>query len=93
MKVAVIGGGWYGCHIAAMLKSHDADVCIIEKNDALFSEASGQNQFRLHMGLHYARSAITRKAAASPFAPDQFVKNVGNFVNCADPVKIEQSYF
>jgi hypothetical protein len=67
MKVAVIGGGWYGCHIAAMLKSHDADVCIIEKNDALFSEASGHNQFRLHMGLHYARSAITRHQSRDGF--------------------------
>ena len=60
MRVAIAGGGWYGCHIASSLKAHDLDVRLLEKNDHLFSEASGNNQFRLHQGLHYARSAQTR---------------------------------
>ncbi|CAN5144061.1 hypothetical protein BH11PSE9_BH11PSE9_17500 [soil metagenome] len=60
MKVAIAGGGWYGCHIASSLKSQDFEVCLMEKNQHLFSEASGNNQFRLHQGLHYARSAQTR---------------------------------
>lgn len=60
MRVAIAGGGWYGCHIASTLKAHDFDVCLLEKNQHLFSEASGNNQFRLHQGLHYARSAQTR---------------------------------
>lgn len=60
MRVAVAGGGWYGCHIASSLKAHGVSVDLFEKNDCLFSEASGNNQFRLHQGLHYARSAQTR---------------------------------
>jgi hypothetical protein len=60
MKVAIAGGGWYGCHIASALKSQGVEVKLFERNERLFSEASGNNQFRLHQGLHYARSAITR---------------------------------
>lgn len=60
MKIAIAGGGWYGCHIASSLKAHGFEVSLLEKNQHLFSEASGNNQFRLHQGLHYARSAQTR---------------------------------
>jgi len=60
MKVAIAGGGWYGCHIASALKSQGVEVALFERNERLFSEASGNNQFRLHQGLHYARSSITR---------------------------------
>ena len=60
ITVAVAGAGWYGCHIASALKSQGVEVVVFEKNDELFSEASGNNQFRLHLGLHYARSAATR---------------------------------
>jgi hypothetical protein len=60
MKIAIAGAGWYGCHIASTLMAHDMDVTVLEKNAGLFTEASGNNQFRLHQGLHYARSASTR---------------------------------
>lgn len=60
MKIAIAGGGWYGCHIASSLKAHGVDVALFERHEALFHEASGNNQFRLHQGLHYARSAQTR---------------------------------
>ncbi|MCH8179346.1 MAG: FAD-binding oxidoreductase [Proteobacteria bacterium] len=60
MKVAIVGGGWYGCHIASSLHAHGVEVALFEKNGRLFDEASGNNQFRLHQGLHYARSASTR---------------------------------
>jgi hypothetical protein len=42
------------------LLAHDVEVDVYEKNDRLFTEASGNNQFRLHQGLHYPRSALTR---------------------------------
>lgn len=60
MRIAIAGGGWYGCHIASVLKDQCAQLHLYEKNDALFSEASGNNQFRLHQGLHYPRSGVTR---------------------------------
>jgi hypothetical protein len=60
MRIAIAGGGWYGCHIASVLKDQCAQLHLYEKNDTLFSEASGNNQFRLHQGLHYPRSSVTR---------------------------------
>jgi hypothetical protein len=60
MKVAVAGGGWYGCHIALTLKNLGAEVRLFEQNSSLFQCASSNNQFRLHRGFHYARNARTR---------------------------------
>ena len=59
-RVCVIGGGWYGCHIAHTLLSRGFDVVLLEKSNQLFDGASGKNQFRLHAGFHYPRSSITR---------------------------------
>lgn len=59
-SVAVIGGGWYGCHIALELKNKGFRVVLLEKSDSLFNGASGKNQFRLHAGFHYPRSNATR---------------------------------
>lgn len=60
-KVAVVGGGWYGCHIALTLRERGFDVTLFEKEQRLFQGASGNNQFRLHAGFHYPRSYLTRE--------------------------------
>ncbi len=60
MKIGIIGAGWYGSHVAIQLQSDGHEVTIIDKANCFFSGASGNNQFRLHLGLHYARSSITR---------------------------------
>lgn len=67
MRIAIAGGGWYGCHIASSLKAQGVDVALLERHDTLFREASGNNQFRLHQGLHYARSAQTRHQSRDGF--------------------------
>ena len=60
MKIAIIGGGWVGCHLTYKLQnSHD--VTLFEKNENLFQETSFNNQNRLHLGFHYARNSKTRK--------------------------------
>ena len=59
-RIAIIGGGFYGCHIAANLIRLGFDVTLLEKSDTLLSAASGANQFRLHLGFHYARDHATR---------------------------------
>lgn len=61
LKIAIIGGGWYGCHIAASLNSLNFDITLFEQNNILLKEASGNNQFRLHLGFHYARDYRTRQ--------------------------------
>ncbi|HQS47307.1 MAG: FAD-dependent oxidoreductase [Rhizobiales bacterium 24-66-13] len=67
LRVAVIGGGWYGCHMGLSLKGLGFDVQIFERHDRLLNEASGNNQFRLHLGFHYARHHGTRLQSRDGF--------------------------
>lgn len=62
MRVRIIGGGWYGCHIASKLAGSVEEVELHESADRLFSGASGGNPARLHKGFHYPRSRLTRAA-------------------------------
>lgn len=61
MKILVLGGGWYGCHLAAAFKGLH-EVQLHEAGPRLFSGASGANPARLHLGFHYPRSKLTRAA-------------------------------
>jgi hypothetical protein len=61
MKFAVIGAGFYGLHIATRLKALGLEVKVFEKADDILTFASGNNQFRLHLGFHYARNFRTRQ--------------------------------
>lgn len=67
-KIAIIGGGWYGCHIAHSLKNKGFDVHLYEKNGKLLDGSSGKSQFRLHLGFHYPRAYVTRMQALFGFA-------------------------
>lgn len=62
MKIRVLGGGLYGCHLAVALLDAGHDVVVHETARRLFSGASGGNPARLHLGFHYPRSALTRQA-------------------------------
>lgn len=62
MRIRVLGGGWYGCHIAYSLIQDGYDVEVHEISDHLFSGASGSIPARLHCGSHYPRSKLTRDA-------------------------------
>jgi hypothetical protein len=70
MKIAIIGGGWVGCHLAYKLKN-EHEITIFERNDNLFEETSYKNQNRLHIGFHYARNNKTRKLCLDTF--DRFL--------------------
>ncbi|KAJ3548504.1 hypothetical protein NM208_g967 [Fusarium decemcellulare] len=63
----IIGGGWYGCHIAITLRSLGFKVRVFEQHSRLLHEASGNNQCRLHMGFHYARHSDTRVQSREGF--------------------------
>ena len=66
MKIAIIGGGWVGCHLAnKLMDTHK--VTIFEKNPKLFQETSYSNQNRLHRGYHYARNSKTRELCEKTF--------------------------
>ena len=66
MKIAIIGGGWVGCHLANKLRDVHK-VTIFEKNAKLFQESSYSNQNRLHRGYHYARNSKTRELCEKTF--------------------------
>lgn len=58
-KIIIIGAGWYGCHIGLYLKRKGYNIKIFDKENDIFQGSSGYNQFRLHSGFHYPRSAET----------------------------------
>ena len=66
-KIAIIGSGWYGSHLASSLLKKGFNVKIFEKNNSIFSEASLNNQNRLHQGFHYPRSFRTRTQSKRGF--------------------------
>ena len=81
-SVAVIGGGWYGCHIAHALSVKGFKVVLYEKGASLFHGASGKNQFRLHAGFHYPRSSITRHQIKE--GRREFLERLPEFVHALD---------
>lgn len=78
-KICVIGGGWYGCHIALKLAEEGYSVTLMEKNPSLFSGISGKFGVRLHAGPHYPRSDSTRAGCRSGL--EEFQAKYPEFVN------------
>lgn len=75
-SAVIVGGGFYGLMIAIYLKAQRGfkDVLVIEKEAALMSRASKNNQARVHSGYHYPRSFVTafRSKLNAPRFIDQF---------------------
>lgn len=61
VDAVVIGGGFYGCAIAIHLVKEKGlkKVLLLEKEKALMTRASYNNQARVHNGYHYPRSFVT----------------------------------
>ena len=68
LSFAIIGGGWYGCHIATSFRSLGFGVTVFEKSHRLLHASSGNNQFRLHLGFHYPRHYGTRMQSRDGFS-------------------------
>lgn len=73
MDIAIIGAGWYGCHIALALKELGHSVTLYERNSSIFSQSSGKFGIRLHAGPHYPRSMATRISCRN--GADEFKKH------------------
>jgi hypothetical protein len=67
MKIAIIGAGWNGCHLALTLEQEGHEVQVYEKLPEIFSKISGSFGIRLHAGPHYPRSTETRKSCHKGF--------------------------
>lgn len=77
--VVIIGGGFYGCCVALLLREYFPRVLIVEQQADLLSRASLVNQARVHNGYHYPRSYLT--ALRSHINFPQFVLD---FQDCID---------
>ena len=73
--VAIIGAGWYGCHVAASMQALGFDTTVFEQHHRPLHEASGNNQFRLHLGFHYPRHHGTRVQSRDGF--NRFMERYG----------------
>ncbi len=62
-EAVIVGGGFFGCFLAAHLARHMAPILLVERAPDLLTRASYVNQARLHNGYHYPRSF--RTAASS----------------------------
>lgn len=85
MKIRVLGGGWYGCHLALAFHKRGHEVELHEIADSLFSGASGGNPARLHLGFHYPRSRLTRAACQEHYKA--FMGVYGELTKCV-PINI-----
>ena len=63
MRVGVIGGGIFGVTSAIELARAGHHVELFEKESDILQAASGINQYRLHRGYHYPRSASTAQSS------------------------------
>ena len=82
MKIGIIGGGFYGCHIAETLKKKylsQVSVDIFDRAESLMTRAATNNQCRLHLGFHYPRSSETIRQTVHGFQ-----KFADNFADCID---------
>ena len=76
MRIRVLGGGIYGCHIALSLLKDGHDVELHEIKDHLFAGASGGCPARLHIGPHYPRSGLTQAACQEHYS--EFMSRYGH---------------
>ena len=81
-KFGIIGAGYYGCHIASSFKALGFDVTLFDSESSLLSKASGNNQFRLHQGFHYARNYRTRVQSR-----DGYMRFIERYPTLSDSVK------
>jgi len=86
MKFAVIGAGFYGLHIASRLRALGLETKVFEKADDILTFASGNNQFRLHLGFHYARNFRTRQQSRDGYF--RFLERYGKLTDV-----IKENYY
>lgn len=58
-NIAIVGGGLAGCHIARALADRDYHVTLLERNEALAQEASGNPQGVLYVKLSHRQETLS----------------------------------
>lgn len=76
MRIRVLGAGWYGAHISTALIKAGHSVELHEIAPQIFAGASWACPARLHQGMHYPRSRLTRAACQDHAA--EFMRQYGH---------------
>lgn len=81
MRIAIIGAGFFGHHIAATVAAQypSSTVEIFEMAHAPLLGAGTLNQCRLHLGFHYPRSGYTIYQSVINY--DRFLETYAEFLN------------
>ncbi len=82
-RVAVVGGGIFGATAAIYAARSGHDVHLFEQQQNLLQAASGINQYRLHRGYHYPRSAETARSCRE--AERSFLSEYADAMTSATP--------
>jgi glycine/D-amino acid oxidase-like deaminating enzyme len=75
----VVGGGFYGCCAASLLRGRFRRVLLVETGSGLLTRASYRNQARVHNGYHYPRSFLTAVRSVI-----NFPRFLADFASCVD---------
>src|SRR5712692_1080294 len=71
-RVAVIGGGIFGCTVALDLGKAGYHVTLVDRHPSLLMGTSKNNTNRVHMGFHYPRAMGTAIECRDSF--EQFTR-------------------
>jgi glycine/D-amino acid oxidase-like deaminating enzyme len=82
MRVAIIGGGLFGCTAAVYAARSGHDVTIYDNAADIMLGATKVNQYRLHKGYHYPRSDKTVQECRNSMA--SFLREYGDAVSYDD---------
>ena len=99
MKIAIIGGGFFGVTAAIKIKEKfpNYQIFIYEEKKDILLGASGKNQFRCHAGYHYPRSQVTIQECQDSildfklFFKDCFIKSKNYYAISKENSKINFS--
>ena len=78
-KIAIVGCGWNGAHLALLLAKQGYEVTVFEAAADIFKKNSGTFGLRNHMGMHYPRSDITRQECLKTY--DEFAATYPELMN------------
>lgn len=84
-RIAVVGGGVFGCTAALALSTDAHEVSLFERRNEILSGASRNNQNRLHLGFHYPRDLETARQCKAGF--DRFVEMFPDAISADFPNK------
>ena len=98
-KIAIIGGGIFGCTIFKNLAKRNIDVSLFEKNKDILNGATTNNLNRIHYGYHYPRDIETVDQSKLGYKifkknyPKAVVKNFKNYYCISNEGKISYNNY